>query len=208
LHGACAPDCIRRSSIGFANLDHQAGPITVPRQQWVRELVNEQAMNAAGSAGTEEVGHHSTRQIHRVPIFVIDDHLIMRDAIVSVIRRLSPDAHIHEFGCLAELPSAAVLQHPPGAVVLDLKLPDAVGCSGVLHIKRNYPGTPLAVCSASPSSEMATKCIDAGADLYIQKGAGSSKLTTAISALLAMSLITTRGASDSASLRVQGLGAA
>src|ERR1700712_1420153 len=70
-------------------------------------------------------------------IYVIDDHPIMRDAIVSVVRRLRGDARILEIGCLAEVPLATGECAPPLAIVLDLNLPDAEGCSGVMHVRRN-----------------------------------------------------------------------
>ena len=119
-------------------------------------------------------------------IYVIDDHPIMRDAIASTIRRLRRDVQILEFSCITEIPLGVPSRLPPLAIVLDLNLPDAQGCSGVLHVRKNYPRTSLAVYSASPASEMALKCIAAGADLYIHKGTESQKLTVALSALLLM----------------------
>ena len=119
-------------------------------------------------------------------IYVIDDDPSMRDAIATIIRRLRPDAQIEELSCVGEVPLGAGSRLPPMAVVLDLNVPDAQGCFGVLHIRKNYPQTLLAVCSASPASEMALKCVAAGADLYIHKGTGSQKLTVALSALLLM----------------------
>jgi len=174
------------------DLDNQAVTAVEPPQRPSERLMNEQAMRAAGRAGVKAPAHHSTRSAHRVLVFVIDDHPIMRDVVVSVIRRLSPDARIHEYGSLAKIPEAGALVHPPFAIVLDLKLPDAVGCSGVLHVRGIYPSTPLAVCSASPASDMAAQCLDAGADIYIEKGSGSLRLTDALKALLAMGSKTQR----------------
>jgi DNA-binding NarL/FixJ family response regulator len=119
-------------------------------------------------------------------IYVIDDHPIMRDAIASTIRRLRRDVQISEFSCITEIPLGVSSCILPIAVVLDLNLPDAQGCSGVFHVRKNYPRTSLAVCSASPASEMALQCFAAGADLYIHKGLGAQKLTSALSALLSM----------------------
>ena len=174
------------------DLDNQAVTALEPPHRPRERLVNEQAMQSTGWADVKAPAHHSSRSAHRVLVFVIDDHPIMRDVVVSVIRRLSPDARIHEFGCLGELPSATTLPHPPAAVVLDLKLPGAVGCSGVVHVRGCYPSTPLAVCSASPASDMAAQCLDAGANLYIEKGSGSLQLTDALKALLAMGSNTQR----------------
>ena len=60
-------------------------------------------------------------------IYVIDDHPLMRDAIVMVLRRLRPAENIVELERLDKL-GAAVKQHgAPGLFCLDLKLPDTTG---------------------------------------------------------------------------------
>lgn len=117
-------------------------------------------------------------------IYVIDDHPLMRDAIVMVLRRLRPAENIVELERLDRL-AAAVRQHgTPDLFCLDLKLPDTTGVSGVLAVKNSYPGIPIAVYSASPAADMEEACIEAGADIYIEKSAGSTELTAALRGLL------------------------
>jgi DNA-binding NarL/FixJ family response regulator len=117
-------------------------------------------------------------------IYVIDDHPLMRDAIVMVLRRLRPAENIVELERLDRL-AAAVRQHgTPDLFCLDLKLPDTTGVNGVLAVKNSYPGIPVAVYSASPAADMEEACIEAGADIYIEKSAGSSELTAALRGLL------------------------
>ncbi|MDM0038017.1 response regulator transcription factor [Variovorax sp. J22G21] len=117
-------------------------------------------------------------------IYVIDDHPLMRDAIVMVLRRLRPAENIIELERLDKL-AAAVKQHgKPDLFCLDLKLPDITGVSGVVSVKQIYPDVPIAVYSASPASDMEEACIEAGADIYIEKSAGSSELAAALRGLL------------------------
>lgn len=117
-------------------------------------------------------------------IYVIDDHPLMRDAIVMVLRRLRPAENIVELERLDRL-AAAVRQHgTPDLFCLDLKLPDTTGVSGVLAVKNSYPSIPIAVYSASPAGDMEEACIEAGADIYIEKSAGSAELTAALRGLL------------------------
>ncbi len=117
-------------------------------------------------------------------IYVIDDHPLMRDAIVMVLRRLRPAETIVELERLDKLP-AAVKQHgAPDLFCLDLKLPDVNGVSGVVSVKQTYPEVPIAVYSASPAADMEEACIEAGADIYIEKSAGSSELAAALRGLL------------------------
>ncbi|MDM0112866.1 response regulator transcription factor [Variovorax sp. J22R133] len=117
-------------------------------------------------------------------IYVIDDHPLMRDAIVMVLRRLRPAENIVELERLDRL-AAAVRQHgTPELFCLDLKLPDTTGVSGVLAVKHTYPDIPVAVYSASPAADMEEACIEAGADIYIEKSAGSGELAAALRGLL------------------------
>ncbi|RYF33666.1 MAG: response regulator transcription factor [Comamonadaceae bacterium] len=117
-------------------------------------------------------------------IYVIDDHPLMRDAIVMVLRRLRPAENIVELERLDKL-AGAVKQHgTPDLFCLDLKLPDTTGCSGVIAVKQAYPAVPIAVYSASPASDMEESCIEAGADTYIEKSASSAELTAALRGLL------------------------
>lgn len=117
-------------------------------------------------------------------IYVIDDHPLMRDAIVMVLRRLRPAENIVELERLDRL-EASVEQHgAPKLFCLDLKLPDTTGVRGVIALKQNYPGAPIAVYSASPAADMEEACIEAGADIYIEKSADSAELAAALKGLL------------------------
>ncbi len=117
-------------------------------------------------------------------IFVIDDHPLMREAIVMLLRRMNSTANVVEIERLGGVDAAIKKHGDPELICLDLKLPDAVGTSGVRDMKARFPGIPLAVLSASPAAEWDDACIDAGADIYIEKSAGPSEITAALRALL------------------------
>lgn len=117
-------------------------------------------------------------------IYVIDDHPLMREAVVMLLRRQRAGASIVELERLGGVP-AAVNQHgEPELFCLDLKLPDTVGVSGVIELKTRYPKTPLAVISAAPAEDVEEQCIDAGADIYIEKSSGAAEIGAALRALL------------------------
>ncbi len=118
-------------------------------------------------------------------LYVIDDHPLMREAVVMLMRRLRPGANVVELERMGGL-DAAVRQHgAPDLICLDLKLPDTTGTSGVHEIKNLFPNTPLAVLSASPAADCEELCIDAGADIYIEKSSGAGEIGNALRALLA-----------------------
>ncbi len=117
-------------------------------------------------------------------LYVIDDHPLMREAVVMLLRRLRPGANVVELDRVGGM-EAAVQQHGvPELICLDLKLPDTTGTSGVQDLKSRYPETPLAVLSASPATDAEEQCIEAGADIYIEKSSGAQEIGSAIRALI------------------------
>jgi DNA-binding NarL/FixJ family response regulator len=117
-------------------------------------------------------------------LYVIDDHPLMREAVVMLLRRLRPGANVVELERIGGV-NAAVRQHgTPDLICLDLKLPDTTGTSGIIELKKLFPETPLAVLSASPAADAEEACIEAGADIYIEKSSGAQEIGNALRALL------------------------
>jgi DNA-binding NarL/FixJ family response regulator len=117
-------------------------------------------------------------------IFVVDDHPLMREAVVMLIRRINSKANIVELDRVAAV-SAAIQTHGiPELICLDLKLPDTHGVSGVRELKHQYPSVPLVVLSASPSGDFEDLSIEAGADAYIPKSAGATEISNSLRVFL------------------------
>lgn len=117
-------------------------------------------------------------------IYVIDDHPLMREAVVMLLRRQRAGATVVELDRLSGLDAAVKTHGEPELFCLDLKLPDTSGVSGVIELKNRFPQTPLAVLSASPAADFEEQCIEAGADIYIEKSSGASEISAALRALL------------------------
>ena len=117
-------------------------------------------------------------------LYVIDDHPLMREAVVMLLRRQRAGADVVELDRLGQLEAAVKAHGAPELFCLDLKLPDTTGVSGVIELKNRYPGTPLAVLSAAPAAYFEELCIEAGADIYIEKSSGASEIGAALRALL------------------------
>src|SRR6185295_20265258 len=123
-------------------------------------------------------------QLKNMTLYVIDDHPLMREAVVMLLRRIRPGANIVELDRIGGV-EAAVKQHgTPDLICLDLKLPDTTGTSGVVELKKRFPETPLAVLSASPAADAEEACVEAGADIYIEKSSGAQEIGNALRALL------------------------
>jgi len=117
-------------------------------------------------------------------LYVIDDHPLMREAVVMLLRRLRPGSTVIELDRLGGIESAVRQNGQPDLICLDLKLPDTTGTSGIHELKKRFPEAPLAVLSASPAADAEESCIEAGADIYIEKSAGAQEIASALRALL------------------------
>ena len=109
-------------------------------------------------------------------ILVIDDHPLMREAVVMLLRRMRTKASIIELERLAVVNQAITEHGTPELVCLDLKLPDTNGVSGVRELRRLLPDTSLIVLSASPATDYSDLALEAGADAYIEKSLGAAHI--------------------------------
>ena len=117
-------------------------------------------------------------------LFVIDDHPLVRHAIGMLLRRLRPTSVVVELEKFSELPAAIIKHGTPELFVLDLLLPGVKGTSAVHDTKAMYPEVPLVVLSAMPAGEAEETCIEAGADLYIEKSSPPNDISAAIQGLM------------------------
>jgi DNA-binding NarL/FixJ family response regulator len=117
-------------------------------------------------------------------IYVVDDHPLMREAVVMLFRRIEPNATIVDIDRLGVLQAKIKEMGEPDLICLDLKLPDTHGVSGVRDVRALYPTIPLVVLSASPAADFEDLSLDAGADLYLEKSSGATHLTQALRALI------------------------
>jgi len=118
-------------------------------------------------------------------LYVIDDHPLVRQAIGMLLRRLRPASKVVELEKFSELQAAIIKNGAPELFVLDLLLPGVKGASAVSDIKGMYPEIPLSVISAMPAGEAEETCIEAGADIYLEKSSPAQDISSALQGLLA-----------------------
>jgi DNA-binding NarL/FixJ family response regulator len=102
-------------------------------------------------------------------VYVIDDHPLMRDALTMLVHRVKPGLKIIPIHTLNVVESTVDKNGTPELFCLDLQLPDTLGMSGVQVLKAKYPNVPLAVVTSSSASEFESRCIEAGANVFIEK---------------------------------------
>ncbi len=117
-------------------------------------------------------------------VYVIDDHPLMRDALTMLVHRVKPGLKIIPIHKLNVVESTVEKNGPAELFCLDLQLPDTLGMSGVQVLKSKFPDVPLAVVTSSSASEYEQRCLDAGADAFIEKSNTPAQIIAALRALL------------------------
>ncbi|MSQ64913.1 MAG: response regulator transcription factor [Limnohabitans sp.] len=117
-------------------------------------------------------------------LYVIDDHPMVRQMIGMLLRRLRPASKVVELEKFSELQAALIKNGEPELFVLDLLLPGVKGATAISDVRKMYPDIPLVVVSAMPSGEARDACLEAGADLYIEKSTDTAEISAAIQNIL------------------------
>jgi DNA-binding NarL/FixJ family response regulator len=116
---------------------------------------------------------------------VVDDHALIREAMIGDLRELSPECVIIEAqdarSALALLAKHAGLD----LVLLDLNLPDQPGLDVLESIVRLYPTTAVVVLSAERDRGTIRRALDGGAQGFIPKAETRSVLVQALALILA-----------------------
>ena len=109
-------------------------------------------------------------------VYVIDDHPLMRDALTMLVQRVRPGLKVVSVAKLNSLESTVERQGPPELFCLDLKLTETLGLSGVHAVKAKFPDVPLVVVTGSEASECEAACLEAGANLFLEKASPPSAI--------------------------------
>ncbi|MEY3611425.1 MAG: Response regulator UvrY [Pseudomonadota bacterium] len=117
-------------------------------------------------------------------VYVIDDHPLMRDALTMLLHRVKPGLKIIPIHKLNVVEATVEKNGTPELFCLDLQLPDTLGMSGVQVLKAKFPDVPLAVVTSSSASEFETRCLEAGADAFIEKSNSPTQIIAALRSLL------------------------
>jgi DNA-binding NarL/FixJ family response regulator len=122
--------------------------------------------------------------IEKATILVIDDHPLLRESLVMLIRRISSKLQVIELDRIGAV-APAIQQHgKPDLICLDLKLPDTHGVSGVRELKAQMPDVPVVVLSASSAQDYEDLAMEAGAESYLPKSVGANQIINKLRDLL------------------------
>jgi DNA-binding NarL/FixJ family response regulator len=117
-------------------------------------------------------------------VYVIDDHPLMRDALTMLVHRVKPGLKIIPIHKLNVVESTVEKGGTPELFCLDLQLPDTLGMSGVQVLKAKFPNVPLAVVTSASATEFEARCLEAGANAFIEKSNSPAQIIAALRSLL------------------------
>lgn len=113
-------------------------------------------------------------------ILVVDDHVLIRQAMHGVLKKLRRDAVVLE-AANCEKAMQVMTDHPDvRLILLDLTLPDRDGFSVLAEMRERYPAVAVVVLSAVQDSANVMKALDLGALGYIPKSAQGDVMLNAL----------------------------
>ena len=113
-------------------------------------------------------------------ILVVDDHVLIRDALRGVLNELRPDAIVLEASDCRQAMQSVAQCTDLELILLDLGLPDADGFAMLKELREQYPSLPIVVLSALQDRYSVTRALDLGAVGFIPKSAQRAVMVSAL----------------------------
>jgi two-component system nitrate/nitrite response regulator NarL len=103
-----------------------------------------------------------------IRVLIVDDHIILRDGIVSLFRSQPDFEVVGEAGSIAGA-LAATAQHKPDLILMDYGLPDGTGLEATRAILADYPGIHIVFLTVHEEDDELFAAIRSGARGYLLK---------------------------------------
>ena len=117
-------------------------------------------------------------------VLIADDHPLFRQALAMAVARVAPTARVVEAGTLAAAARAAGEAGDLRLVLLDLKMPGAVGYSGIALLHAERPEVPILVVSSADGASAADEARAFGAIGFLRKAADLAAIEAAVARAL------------------------
>ena len=110
---------------------------------------------------------------------IADDHVVMRQAIIQIVKDDWPDAFCAEASDGAELVSKAT-DAPWDIIISDISMPSLSGMEALAALKKIIPDTPVLLTSIHVENSYALKALRSGAAGFIPKTTIQVELAKAV----------------------------
>jgi two-component system response regulator NreC len=112
-----------------------------------------------------------------VRLMLVDDHVMMREGLRSLLER-QPDLHV--VAEASSVATAVTADADPQVIVCDLVMPDGRGADVVSRVHERFPDAGILVLTMVDNPADVHLCFAAGARGYMLKEAASTELTDAV----------------------------
>ncbi|HSK48887.1 MAG TPA: response regulator transcription factor [Solirubrobacterales bacterium] len=112
-------------------------------------------------------------------IVLADDHAVVRGALRALLEDQSGFAVVGEAADIASA-RAAVLEHRPRVLVLDVNMPDGLAVDAVAGLRELAPETEVVLLTMERDMTLARSALDSGARGYLFKDAAHLELIEAV----------------------------
>jgi DNA-binding NarL/FixJ family response regulator len=126
-----------------------------------------------------------TQGRYRVKVLVVDDHPLIRQALLVVLTQLDSDLQVLEAGNVPDALELAEANPDLNVVLLDIHLPGLSGLDALQSFRDRAPAVPVVVISASEDPADITRALDSGAMGFIPKSQSSQVMISALRLVLA-----------------------
>lgn len=116
-------------------------------------------------------------------ILIADDSAVIRDRLIALLNELEGIQIVGQAEDAMEARSLAEKLRPDVAI-LDLRMPKGSGAEVLHDIKKLNPSPKVIMLTNYPHSENRKKCIDEGADYFLDKSTEFLKVLAVLSTLL------------------------
>ena len=122
--------------------------------------------------------------MRRVRILVVDDHQMLREALVGMLEL----SGFEVVGAVADGADATSLAAEllPDVVLMDLSMPVLNGLDATRLLREVAPATAIVVFSAFDSVELKRQAFAAGAVAYLPKGCSAERLRATVEAAVTL----------------------
>ncbi len=117
-----------------------------------------------------------------IRIVVVDDHPVVREGLVAVLRDEEEFKVVGAAGSADEAVSLVAAQRPD-VILLDLELPTVGGLETIPKLRDARPQSKILILTAYDTDERVMGALRAGAQGYLLKGAPLEEITRAIRAV-------------------------
>lgn len=118
----------------------------------------------------------------KIRVLLVDDHLILREGIRSLLGKVLDIEMVGEAGEGGEA-VAKVEQLVPDVVLMDITMPGMSGLEATRQIKQKYPQVKVLILTIHATNQYLSQMLQAGASGYVVKTTATSELISAIRAV-------------------------